>query len=109
MLQISFKFFGNNIMEMFPYRFRLRPGEHLLQFVDRCAAYFRQRSEVRQEFLRRSGSDTGNLGQFRTQMPPSPPRAVESNGKTMTFITYLLDQTQHRRSSLKDDGFLLPA
>jgi hypothetical protein len=94
---------------MFPHGLRLWFCHNRIQIFDARFANFRQRSEMRQKFLRRLESHTSNFGEFGRQRSAATAFTMESDGKPVTLVANLLNYAKDRRSAFENDRFIFAA
>ena len=64
---------------------------------------------MRKKFLHGLWANTGDLGQFRAQVPAASPFSMKRDCESMTLIADLLNQSKNRRSFFKNNGVIFAA
>ena len=68
-----------------------------------------QAAEVREKALAGLRADAGNLQQLGVSIPHGAALAMVADGEAMALVADELDEVQHRRAAVEDDGLVFVA
>src|SRR5262249_22293387 len=79
------------------------------QFFDASATDIGDAAEFSQESLSRSWPDSGDFAERALRLPFAAALAVKGDREAVCLIANLLNEVQHRRMVVQDDGFVFLA